>query len=525
MKFLITTVLMFVSTSSFGVSKANSVVYGEPGRSENFDPYTPHEASARRLSDLIFDSLITLSKSGDYIAHLANAWKVGEGNTFVDIILKKDVRWHDSKFGNSKTFSADDVLKTVSLITNPESEIPNQEIFASISSAEKLSPYSVRIRFRRAVRDPLRYLMFKILPSHVLADVNALKRDQQFSKQPIGTGPFQFVSMTDTGEVVLKASGSYFKGEPEIKELTMKAYADQSIMAKSLMFNALDLVAYISPRDLDEVLGDRNLTVTPYDALSFTFIGMNSDRGILKDKRVRHAIAKAINRDEMLQAFFQGRGQQISGPFPPTSWAYNLEVPITKFDQGEAKNLLRQVGLLDNDKNGILESRTGTEIKLLFAVPLAGESEIVKRISLALQDYLRKVGLQVELQFMDWSVWKKRVLGERDYDLTIASWSFDDANNISSLFHSSNAIPYGNNFVNFKNPEVDSMLTEANVTSDFDKRRAIYHALHAKLAEEAPYAYLWTLMHHAAHNSRLSNVEVSPFSFFRYVMNWRVKND
>jgi peptide/nickel transport system substrate-binding protein len=286
----------------------------------------------------------------------------------------------------------------------------------------------------------------------------------------------------------------------------------------------LDLVAYVSPRDLDEIAGDRNLTVMPYDALSYSFFALNCDRGVLKDKRVRRAISAAINRNEMLQAFFQSRGQLISGPFPPTSWAYNLDVPLTAYDQKAAAALLKEAGLKDTNGDGILESRTGTPVKLLFAVPLTGESEMIKRMALAFQDYLRKVGVGVELQFMDWLVWKKRVLGEHDYDLTIASWSFDDASNIASLFHSSSAVPYGNNFVNFRSSEVDSLLTEADATSDFDKRRAIYHKLHGVLADEAPYVYLWTLMHHAAHNARLSKVQVNPFAFFKHITMWRVKN-
>jgi peptide/nickel transport system substrate-binding protein len=162
-------------------------------------------------------------------------------------------------------------------------------------------------------------------------------------------------------------------------------------------------------------------------------------------------------------------------------------------------------------------------VSLVFAVPLAGESEMIKRVVLAFQSYLEGVGLKVDLQFMDWLVWKKKVLEEHDYDVTIASWTFDDASNITSLFHSGSAKPWGNNFVMYSNPEVDSLLTEADATNDFDKRRAIYHKLHAVLADEAPYAYLWTLMHHAAHNTRLTGVRVEPFAFFKYIVSWQLE--
>ena len=294
-------------------------------------------------------------------------------------------------------------------------------------------------------------------------------------------------------------------------------------MAQSLMYESLDLITYVSPRDLGEILGDAKLSVLPYDALSFSFFAMNTQRGILKDKRVRQAISHAVNRPEMLDAFFQGKGRLISGPFPPTSWAYNLDVKPYGYDLKRAKELLQAAGLTDKDGDGILESAAGKPATLVFAVPLAGESEVVKRVVLAFQGYLENIGIKLELQFTDWLVWKRKVLGEQDYDVTIASWSFDDASNITSLFHSSSDKAWGNNFVQYHNPEVDALLTEADATNDFDKRRAIYHKLHAILADEAPYTYLWTLMHHAAHNARVSGVRVEPFAFFKHVVSWQMK--
>ena len=302
----------------------------------------------------------------------------------------------------------------------------------------------------------------------------------------------------------------------------MKSYADQSVMAQSLMFNSLDLITYVSPRDLGEVVGDKKLGVVPYDALSFSFFAMNTSRGPLRDKRVRQAISYAVNRQEMLMAFFLGKGRLVSGPFPPTSWAYNLDVKPMAFDVERSKKLLKSAGFSDRDGDGIVEDSSGKKFQPVFIVPLAGESEMIKRIVLAFQMYLSKVGIKVDLQFMDWLVWKKRVLGAHDFDITIASWSFDDASNITSLFHSSSAVPWGNNFVLYKNPSVDSLLTEAEATNDFDKKRAIYQKLHAIIADETPYTFLWTLRHHAAHNHQLQHVRIEPSSFFKHIAIWKM---
>ncbi len=499
------------------------LVYGETGRLDKFDPYTAHEAAGQRLADLLFDSLVVIGPAGEYEGALAESWEQAKDNTQVIFNLRKGVKWHSDPKAKEgpKELTADDVLTTVRLLLSTESEIPNQERFAAIAGAEKLGQYRVAIKLARASVDPLRIMTFKILPNHLLGSLPALKRSSEFALKPVGTGPFRFMETNAQGEVLLEANPNYFATKPAMARIVMKPYSDQNVMSQALMFNSLDLVTYVSPRDLGEIIGDKKLSIVPYDALSFSFIASNTERGILKDKRVRQALTFAVNRKEMLDAFFQGKGRLISGPFPPTSWAYNIDVGITPFDPSRAKELLASAGLVLKDK--ILLTKTGSPVKLAFAVPLSGESEMMKRIVLAYQGYLADLGIAVEMQFMDWQVWKQKVLEQHDYDLTIASWSFDDASNISSLFHSSSAKPWGNNFVMYKNNEVDSLLTEATITNDFDKRRAIYHKLHAILADEAPYTYLWTLQHHAAHNNKLLGVQVEPFSFFKYITSWQVQ--
>ena len=511
------------ASPAIAAAKDGQLVYGETTRLDTFDPYTVHEASGQRLGDLLFDSLVEVSPGGAYAASLAKSWSVEDGGAQVTFVLRDDVVWHPTASKGEVKLSADDVVSTIRLIQAPQSAIPNRERFGVIKSAEKIDDRKVVIRLHRAMVDPLRVMMFKILPNHVVGAAPSLGRDSDFAKNPIGTGPYVFVKANAQGEVLLTANARYFKGKAPIENIVMKAYSDQSVMAQSLMFNSLDLVTYLSPRDLGEVVGDAKLSVVPYDALSFSFFAMNTQRGVLKDKRVRQAISYALNRQEMLEAFFQSKGRLISGPFPPTSWAYNLDVKPLPFDLARAKALFAAAGLQDKNNDGILETPDGKPLTLSFAVPLAGESEMIKRVVLAFQGYLETAGIKVDLKFMDWLVWKKKVLEDHDYDVTIASWSFDDASNITSLFHSSSAKPWGNNFVMFQSPEVDSLLTEADATNDFDKRRAIYHKLHSILADEAPYTYLWTLMHHAAHNSRLTGVRVEPFSFFKYIASWHLE--
>ena len=193
------------------------------------------------------------------------------------------------------------------------------------------------------------------------------------------------------------------------------------------------------------------------------------------------------------------------------------------YDLARAKQLFEASGLTDKNGDGILEDAKGVPFQLTMVVPMSGEGETLKKIVLGLQSYFAKAGIKLDLQFLDWVAWKKKVLFEHDYDMTLASWSFDDASNIMSLFHSSSAGPWGNNFVQLKNKGVDALLTEADATNDFEKKRAIYRKLHAVIADETPYIFLWTLTHHAAFQENLSGVRIEPYSFFKHIAGWSIQ--
>lgn len=519
---LIIFLLMILSPLAFSKDGHKRIIYGESTAIKQYNPYTVRESAAYRLSDLLFDSLVIVGPGGSVKPHIAKSWSIENGGTSIAIKIRDKVFWHQENKNPLVMVTANDIASTLRLLKHPKSEIPNKELFDTISRVDIISEKELRIHFNRALAQPLKYLLFKILPDHKLADRAFLRRDDPFNQNPIGTGPYFFAKSTPQGEVLLKRNPFYFKEMPSIKEIVMKPYLDRHVMTQSFMYRSLDLLPYLSPKYLAEVKGDHKLNLIPYAAQSFSFIAMNQESSFLKDIRIRRAISYAINRREMLDAFFQGQGYLISGPFSPSSWAYNLSVKGYDYDPKKASSLLKAAGFRKDQTNKILISEDRKPLKLKFTIPLSGEQDLLKRIVLAIQSYLQDIGIGVELKFLDWQLWKTEVIGHRNYDLTIASWDFDDSSNISSLFHSRNAKTWGNNFVNYRNTNVDSLLMEAHVTNDFDKRRAIYKTLHETISSDAPYVFLWTLKHHAAYSQHISNIKIEPFAFFKHVTEWQV---
>ena len=310
------------------------------------------------------------------------------------------------------------------------------------------------------------------------------------------------------------------RASPGFARFVAKPFADQNIMNQALMYGSIDMSVLVNPRNVPEIQGDKRLRLQSYSALSYQFFGYNTRNPLLADKRVRRAFTLAINRNEMLRSFFNNQGTVISGPFAPGSWAYNLDVKPLPFDAAAAEKLLNDAGF-QKGSDGIMV-KNGKRLSLTLKVPIAQESESVKRVVLAFKNYLQHVGAEINVEFLEWQSWKEAVFLNHDFDIMFASWVFDDSADISSLFHSGEIGAWRNNFGGYTNPDIDSLLVEAKNTLDHEKRRTIYRKLHERLADEAPYTFLWTLTNYAAYDRKVRAVQIHPYKFFSYADSWYV---
>jgi peptide/nickel transport system substrate-binding protein len=282
------------------------------------------------------------------------------------------------------------------------------------------------------------------------------------------------------------------------------------------------MVVEVNSRDIAQIQGDKRFNLYPYNALSYTFLGHNYRNPILAKKEVRQAINYATNRQEMLDSFYSGRGTLISGPFAPGSWAYNLDVKSVPFDPARAKELLAQAGYNKLGADGFLVADEGKPLQFTLKIPIEKENETVKRVALAFQNYMKQVGIKINLEFREWQAWKQDVFVDHDFDIVIASWAFDDSADISTLFHSGETTAWRNNFVGYSNPEVDALIVEAKTTLDREKQRTVNQRLHVLLAEEQPYTFLWTLTNYAAVHKKVRHVELHPFKLFTFADTWYI---
>jgi len=494
--------------------------YGEYGRTSTLDPITSNDMISLRVSELIFNGLVGIDEKQEIVPELAERVEVSDDGLKYTFYLRKDVTWHPREGEEPKPFTADDVIFTHNVMMHPKTITSLKVRFEFIESATKIDDHTIEFILKRPILNALAKFSFKIIPKHGPENGEFLTREDPFVHKPIGTGPYMLKNITGDHEVILVANEDYFQGRPHIDKLIAKPFADQNIMSQALMFNAIDMIVLVNPRDIPQIQGDKRLVLQPYNALSYSFFGYNMRNPVLADKRVRKAITYAVNRQEMLESFFQGQGTIISGPFAPGSWAYNLDVQPLPYDPEKAIELLNEAGFTKGD-DGIME-KDGEKLSLTLKVPIEKESEAVKRVVLAFKNYLGKIGVDIQAEFKEWLAWKEDVFRTHEFDVIFASWVFDDSADITSLFHSSEIGPWMNNFGAYANPEVDSFIVESKLTLDHEKRRTIYRKLHSILADECPYTFLWTLTNYAAYHKKLRHVAIHPYKFFSFADGWYI---
>ena len=520
---IVATIVAASITAAAGRKKDNkpdggSLSYGEYGRPATLDPITSNEMISLRITELIFNGLVGINEKQEIVPELAERWDCSADGRTYTFFLRKDVTWHPREGEEPKPFTAEDVVFTYKIMMHPKTITPLKVRYEFISAVEKLDDYAVKFTLKRPILNALAKFSFKVIPKHGPRNPLYLSRDDPFVQNPIGTGPYILKNITAEREIILNANDNYFKGRPHIDKLIAKPFADQNIMTQGLMFNAIDMIVLVNPRDLPEIQGDKRFILQPYNALSYSFFGYNVRNPLLADKRVRKAFTHAVNRQEMLDSFFNGQGTIISGPFAPGSWAYNLDVQPLSFDPEKARALLQEAGF-SRGVDGFMQ-KDGKRLAFSLKVPIEKESEAVKRVVLAFKNYLKNIGADINVEFKEWQSWKEDVFFEHDFDIIFAIWVFDDSADISSLFHSGEIGAWKNNFGGYSNPEVDGLINESKLTLDHEKRRTINRRLHVILAEENPYTFLWTLTNYAAYHKKVRRVAIHPYKFFSYADDW-----
>jgi len=499
--------LLLLGALGLGVSasQAGNFRYAEDRAPGIVNPVFATTMSEARLNELVFEGLFTDSTELASVPLLAEAATLSPTKEAMRIRLRQGVKWHDGT-----PFTAQDVVFTIQAMKDPATASPEAGRVAWIDTVRAVDRNTVEMTFVGQEYAPEDKLHFKILPAHRFTGTT-VKRTDPFRNRPIGTGPWSVAGFNDDNSISLQRYREYW-GEAAIDQMTMREVADKNFQSKLLLYESLEGLVRVLPRDLAMLQNDRKVELYPYQTNSWWYVGFNNRQGQFQDPKVRQALSLMVDVPALLAPI--GTGDPVSGPFVPSSPFYNHDVPPISKDLDKAKALLTEAGF---SHDGRTWSKNGQPLKLRLTT--LKNLETAQDVVINLQTQLQNAGVQVDTQFVTRPEWKQRVWGEGDYDLILSTWSFDRNEDIYEQFHSEGA----RNFVGYVNPEVDELLDKAREAADPQQKKQLLRQVHAKVAADHPMIFLWTLDSYAAMSTQVKNVVVHPFYFFTFARSWTIR--
>jgi len=491
------------------------MVEGSIGDASNLIPLLASDSTSHEIAGLIFNGLIKYDKDIRIVGDLAESWEISKDGLVITFHLRKGVRWHDGR-----PFTAADVLYTYQVTVDPKTPTAYAGDFLKVKKAEALDDWTFRATYDKPFAPALMSWSVGILPKHLLAGKEITT--SPLGRRPIGTGPYKFKEWVTGQKIVLVSNPDYFEGRPYIDGYILRIIPDTATMFLELRANGIDRMG-LTPlqftRQTENNLFRENFNKYRYLSFAYTYMGYNLKNPLFADKRVRQAIAHAVNRVEIIDGVLLGLGKPATGPYKPGTWAYNPDVRAYPYDPAKAKALLAEAGWKDLNGDGVLE-KDGRPFA--FEIITNQGNEIRAKCAEIIQRRLSEVGIKVKIRVVEWAAFVKDFINKRKFDATILGWTIPMEPDLYDVWHSSKTGPEELNFISYKNAEVDALIEKGRETFDQSVRKSCYDRIQEILAEEQPYLFLYVPDALPIIHARFRGVEVAPLGIGHNFIKWYV---
>ena len=311
-------------------------------------------------------------------------------------------------------------------------------------------------------------------------------RDSNFNRHPVGCGPFKFRQWKSDQYILLDRFEDYWEGPPFYKTYAYRIVPN--VLTQEMEFYAGTVDSYsVQPYQVARLRADP--LYQSFSGLSFgyTYIGYNMRREPFNDRRVRLALGMAIDVDKIIKYVLYGQGERITGPFPEQTDFYNRAIQPIPYDPAGALHLLEEAGWKRNAE-GWLEKNSQ---RLAFTLITNSGNDIRKAILAIAQDSWKQIGVDVRTDLLEWSVFIQERVNKLDFDALVLGWSMGIDPDLYQIWHSSQTQSNRLNFVGFKNTEADDLIVKIRQEYNHAQQVADCHRLHAIIAHEQPYTFLY----------------------------------
>jgi len=466
--FVVGCVLLGGACSGSAPADPGTLVVGLEANPTNLDPRLATGAAAVRIIPLLFNSLLRLDPAGQPAPELAISWETPSPTSYV-LHLRRGVRFHDG----SELTSAD-VRYTYDWMRDPKNRSPNQGALAVVTAIETPDPATVRFTLKEPFASFLLNLTLGIVPAH-LGDA------KDFAEMPVGSGPFRWGEWQPGERLVVRAFDDSWEGRPRLDRVVFRILSNETTRLLEARRGNIDLLwNNIPPYAVPFLRESSRLAVTTRPGIAYQYLGFNLQDRILREPRVRRAIAHAIDRDRIIAALFLGLARPAATLLAPGNWAHAADVVAYPHDPALARRLLDEAGfpVRPDGARFTLSYKTSTERQGIEMADLVAED-------------LAAVGIRVERRSFEWGTFYGDIKAG-NFQLYSLRWvGVTDPDTLHYIFHSASVPPAGANRGHYANAEVDRLLEASRRESDPAARREELFAAQRLIAADCVYVSLW----------------------------------
>ncbi len=455
----------------------------------NLDPRIGIDGQSERIDSLIFDYLLTRGENLEVAPGLAERWEIPNPQTYV-FHLHRGVRFHDGR-----PLTTRDVKWTFDSLITGKIRSPRGGAYRFVDHIDAVDDSTVVFH----LKEPDSPLLWNLSTGAV--GIVPYGSGGEISTHPIGSGPFKFVSAETDKEVIIERNDDYWADKAKIARVRFAVVPDATTQALELRKGSGDIIINGSfpPDSVLTLEREPTLAIESAPGTRLAYMAFNLRDPILKDVRVRQAIAYALDRKPMIEYLWRNQAQAARSVLPPQSWAYNSNVPTYDHDPVKARTLLDAAGY--PEKNGVrfhitMKTSTDENTRLMVAV---------------MQQQLREVGIALDIRTFEFATFFSDVV-HGTFQMYGLRWigGNEDPDIFEYAFHSSRFPPNGANRSYYSNPQVDALIDQARREVDPAVRKPLYAKVQQILAEDLPYIDLWYLDNVLVHNRRVSNLKLNP---------------
>ncbi len=447
------------------------------------------EISQELQNYVLFTTLIQYDENLEPIPYLAQGWDTaGVGDDLaLTFSLRQDVLWHDAV-----PTTAHDVKFTFDRIKDPATGFPRASILANYDSAVVQDSFTVTFFLKRhpGFMDPWRSIA--PMPEHLLGDVPPaeLKQHPFGGETPTGNGPFRFVEHRTGDRWVFEANPAFpeaLGGRPYVDRLVYRNIEEPTTRFAEFLAGDVDVYLIVAPAQVAEIEAAPGARIVSYANRNYAFINWNPRRPLFEDRRVRHALTLAINRQEIVDAVRRGLGHVAKGPVPPNHWAYHTALQPIAYDPDSARQLLDAAGWLDHDGDGVRDKEGVAASFELETNPNPTREDIMTLV----QADLRKVGIDVRTRVQESQSLAANITSpKRSFDAFVLGWQTEFNLDDRPLFACS-ALDGPYQWAGYCNPRVDEILDVVTAEGNRSRTLPLWHEYQEIIQRDQPYTFLY----------------------------------